>query len=124
MAKRAPKKQSAKRFRMKRVNPRTLAHGRVRSTATLIAVLDLPYYTGSGSDWNTISHNHIKKVQALDHDVTIVELDNPGELEVVGGAVLTVTNAIDVYLCLTLLLAPSDFKTLCGVLWWNRTMMV
>ncbi|KAE8974522.1 hypothetical protein PF011_g24828 [Phytophthora fragariae] len=60
LAKRGSKKQSEKRFRVKRVNPRTKTQGRVRSTATLNAKQDLPYCADSGSDWNIISHNHVK----------------------------------------------------------------
>ncbi|EEY57059.1 uncharacterized protein PITG_20493 [Phytophthora infestans T30-4] len=56
MAKRAPKKQNAKRFRVKRVNP--------------------------------------------------LELDQPVELEAVGGAILTATHGADVYLCLNTAAGP------------------
>ncbi|KAE9207369.1 hypothetical protein PF005_g12643 [Phytophthora fragariae] len=106
LAKRGSKKQSEKRFRVKRVNPRTKTQGRVRSTATLNAKLDLPYCADSGSDWNIISHNHVKELQALDCDVEVAELDRPVELEAVGGAVLTATHGVDVYLCLNTAAGP------------------
>ncbi|KAE9013051.1 hypothetical protein PR002_g14627, partial [Phytophthora rubi] len=106
LAKRGSKKQSEKRFKVKRVNPRTKTQGRVRSTATLNAKLDVPYCADSGSDWNIISHNHVKELQALDCDVEVVELDRPVELEAVGGAVLTATHGVDVYLCLNTAAGP------------------
>uniref|UniRef100_H3H5Q5 Reverse transcriptase domain-containing protein n=1 Tax=Phytophthora ramorum TaxID=164328 RepID=H3H5Q5_PHYRM len=66
----------------------------------------MPYCADSGSDWNIISHSHVKELQALDQDVVEVELDEPVELEAVGGAVLTATQGVDVYLCLNTAAGP------------------
>ncbi|KAF4138995.1 hypothetical protein GN958_ATG11811 [Phytophthora infestans] len=66
MAKRAPKKQNAKRFRVKRVNPREKGNDRIRPTATLNAVLEAHYCADSGSDWNIISQKMMKELQALE----------------------------------------------------------
>ncbi|OWY94681.1 hypothetical protein PHMEG_00035520 [Phytophthora megakarya] len=66
----------------------------------------MPYCADSGSEYNIISQELVEKLQVIDNDVQLVELDEHVELEAVDGTILTAIHAVDARLTLNTAAGP------------------